>query len=85
MKQQLQFHQNTVTSILKRQAKLTNRPNELQFQVDLLDDYGQMSHSLSRVRNDISLVSSRGNHLQRSTPALTDENKDSQLQRDTNH
>ena len=41
MKQQP--HQNTATSIRSRQTKLINRLNELQLQVDLLDDDGQLS------------------------------------------
>ena len=77
MKQQP--HQNTATSILSRQTKLINRLNELQLQVDLLYDDGQLSQSSQRIRDDVSMISSRGNRSQQSTPISMDINEDNQL------
>ena len=77
MKQQP--HQKTATSILSRQTKQINRLNELQFQVDLLDDDGQLSQSSQRIRNDVSMISSGGNRSHQSTPVSIDINEDNQL------
>ena len=77
MKQQP--HQNTATSILSRQTKLINRLNELQLQVDLLDDDDQLSQSSQRIRDDISMISSRENRSHQSTPVSIDINEDKQL------
>ena len=79
MKQQL--HQNTATSILRRQTKLINRLNELQLQVDLFDNDGQLSQSSGRISDDVSMISSRENRSHRSTPVSIDNNEDNQLQR----
>ena len=54
-------HQSTASSILKRQTTLITRLNELELQVDLLDDDGQLSQSFSRIRDDVSMISSRRN------------------------
>ena len=59
MKQQP--HRNTVTSILDRQAKLTNRIDKLQLQVYLLNDNVQLSQFSSRERDDVSLFACREN------------------------
>ena len=77
MKQQP--HQNTATSILSRQTKLINRLNELQLQVDLLDDDGQLSQSSQRLRDYVSILSSRENRSHRSTPVSIDINEGNQL------
>ena len=83
MKQQL--HRNTIKSILGRQAKLTNRLDELQLQVDLLEDDDQLSRTSSRVRDNTILVSCRGNQTRWSTTAAKDDNEDNQLRRNTVH
>ena len=77
MKQQP--HQSTATSVLSRQTKLINRLNELQLQVDLLDDDSQLSQSSQRIRDDVSMISSRENRSQKSTPVSIDINEDNQL------
>ena len=77
MKQQP--HQNTAKSILSRQTKLINRLNELQLQVDLLDDDGQLSQSFQRIRDDVSKISSRENQSLQSTPVSIDINEDNQI------
>ena len=74
-----QPHQNTATSFLSRQTKLINRLNELQLQDDLLDDDGQLSQSSQRIRDDVSMISSRGNRSHQSTPFSKDINEDNQL------
>ena len=77
MKQQP--HQNTATTILSRQSKLINSLNEIQSQVDLLDDDGQMSQSSGRIWDDVSMISSTGNRSHGSTPVSIDNNEDNQL------
>ena len=74
MKQQP--HQNTATSISSRQ---TNFLNELQLQVDLLDDDGQLSQSSQRIRDDVSIISSRENQSHQSPPVSIDVNEDNQF------
>ena len=54
-----QPHQSTASSILNRQTALITRLNELELRVDLLDDDGQLSQSSSRIRDDVSMISSR--------------------------
>ena len=77
-----QPHQSTASSILNRQTTLITRFNELELQVDLLDDDGQLSQSFSRIRDDISMISSRRNVSQLSTPAPSDNKERIQHQRD---
>ena len=79
MKQQPR--QNTASSFLSRQAKLINRLNELQLQIDLLDNDGQLSQSSQRIRDDISMISSKENRSHQSTPVSIDNNEDNLLQR----
>ena len=43
-------------SILSRHTKLINRLNELQLQVDLLENDGQLSQSSQRIRDDVSMI-----------------------------
>ena len=82
MKQQP--HQSTASSILNRQTTLKTRLNELELQVDLLDDDGQLRQSSSRIRDDddVSMISSRINLSQQSTPAPSDDKERIQHQRD---
>ena len=68
-----QPHQSTASSILNRQTTLITQLNKLELQVDLLDDDGQLSQSSSRIRDDVSMISSRRNLSQQSTPALSDD------------
>ena len=77
-----QPHQSTASSILNRQATLITRLNELELQVDLLDDDGQLSQSSSRIRDDVSLISSRRNLSRQSKPAPSDDKQRIQHQRD---
>ena len=77
-----QPHQSTASSILNRQTTLINRLNELGLQVDLLDDDGQLSQSSSRIRDDVSMIYSRRNLSQKSTPAPSDDKERIQHQRD---
>ena len=77
-----QPHQSTASSILNRQTTLITRLNELELQVDLLDDDGQLSQSSSRIRDDVSMISSRRNLSQQSTPAPSDDKERIQHQRD---
>ena len=67
-----QPHQSTASSILNRQTTLITRLNELELQVDLLDDDGQLSQSFSRVRDDVSMFSSRRTLSRQSKPAPSD-------------
>ena len=67
------------TSILSRQTKLINRLNELQLQVELLDNDGQLSQSSQPIRDDVRMISSRRNQSQRSMPDPIDINEDNQL------
>ena len=80
MKQQ--SHQNTVTKNLCNEANLTVRLSELQLQVDLLDVDGHLNQSCSRIRDEVSLNSSRWNQFLWSTHVSLFENKDNQLQCD---
>ena len=77
-----QPQQSTASSILNRQTTLITRLNELELQVDLLDDDGQLSQSPSRIRDDVSMISSRRNLSQQSTPAPSDDKERIQHQRD---
>ena len=77
-----QQHQSTASSILNRQTTLITRLNELEQQVDLLDDDGQLSQSSSRIRDDFSMISSRRNLSRQSTPAPSDDKERIQHQRD---
>ena len=77
-----QPHQSAASSILNRQTTLITRLNELELQVDLLDDDGQLSQSSSRIRNDVRMISSRRNLSQQSTPAPSDDKERIQHQRD---
>ena len=77
-----QPHQSTASSILNRQTTLITRLNELELQVDLLDDDGQLSQSSSRIRDDVSMISSRRNLSRQSTPAPSDDKERIQHQRD---
>ena len=77
-----QPHQSTASSILNRQTTLITRLNELELQVDLLDDDGQLSQSSSRIRDDVSMISSRRNLSQQSTPVPSDDKERIQHQRD---
>ena len=77
-----QPHQSTASSILNRQTTLITRLNELELQVDLLDDDGQLTQSSSRIRYDVSMISSRRNLSQQSTPAPSDDKERIQHQRD---
>ena len=52
----------------------------MELQVDLLDDDGQLSQSSSRIRDDVSMISS--NMYQQSTPAHSDDKERIQHQRD---
>ena len=54
----------------------------MELQVDLLDDDGQLSQSSSRIRDDISMISSGRNLSQQSTPAPRDDKERIQHQRD---
>ena len=77
--------QSTASAILNRQTTLItrfNEFNELELQVDLLDDDGQLSQSSSRIRNDVSMISSRRNLSQQSTPVPNDDRERIQHQRD---
>ena len=67
------------TSILSKQTKLINRLNELQVQVELLDNDGQLSQSSKPIRDDVRMISSRRNQSQRSMPDPIDINEDNQL------
>ena len=51
-------------------------------QVDLLDDDGQLNQSTSRIRDDVSMVSSRRNLSRQSKPAPSDDKERIQHQRD---
>ena len=77
-----QSHQSTASSILNRQTTLISRLNELELYVDLLDDDCQLSQSSSRIRNDVSMISSRQNLSRQSTPAPSDDKERIQHQRD---
>ena len=77
-----QPHQSTASSILNRQTTLITRLNEQELQVDLLDDDGQLSHSSSRIRVDVSMISSRRDLSRQSTPAPRDDKERIQHQRD---
>ena len=77
-----QPHQSTASSILNRQTALITRLNELELRVDLLDDDGQLSQSSSRIRDDVSMISSRRNLSRQSTPAPSDDKERIQHQRD---
>ena len=77
-----QPHQTTESSILNRQTTLITRLNELELQVDLLDDDGQLSQSSSRIRDDFCMISSRRNLSRQSTPAPSDDKERIQHQRD---
>ena len=74
-----QPHQNTAASILSRKTKLISRLNELQLQIDLLDDNGQLSQSSQRIRDEVSMISSKENRSHQSTPVSIDINEGSQL------
>ena len=77
-----QPHQSTASSILNRQTTLITRLNELELQVDLLDDDCQLSQSSSRIRDYVSMISSRKNLSQQSTPAPSDDKERIQHQCD---
>ena len=77
-----QPHKSTASSILNRQTTLITRLNELELQVDLLDDDGQLSQSSSRIRDDFIMISSRRNLSQQSTPVPSDDKERFQHQRD---
>ena len=77
-----QPHQSTASSILNRQTTLITRLNELELQVDLLNDDVQLSQSSSRIRDDVSMISSRKNLSQQSTPVPSDDKERIQHQRD---
>ena len=77
-----QPHQSTASTILNRQTALITRLNELELRVDLLDDDGQLSQSSSRIRDDVSMISSRRNLSRQSTPAPSDDKERIQHQRD---
>ena len=68
-----QPHLSTASSILNRQTTLITRLNEMELQVDLLDDDGQLSQSSSRIRDNVSLISNRRNLSRQSTPAPSDD------------
>ena len=78
-----QSHQSTASSILNRQTTLITRLNELELRVDLLDDDGQLNQSSSRIRDDVSMISSRRNLSRQSTPAPSDDKERIQHQPDT--
>ena len=67
------------TSNLSRQTKLSNRLNELQLQVELLDNDGQLSQSSQPIRDDVRMISSRRKQSQRSIPVPIDINEGNQL------
>ena len=77
-----QPRQRTASSILNRQTTLITRLNELDLQVDLSDDDGQLNQSSSRIRDDVSMISSRRNLSRQSTPAPSGDNERIQHQRD---
>ena len=77
-----QPHQSTASSILNRQTKLITRLNELELQFDLLDNDGQLSQSSNRIRDDVSMISSRRNLSRHSTPATSDDKERIQHQQD---
>ena len=77
-----QSHQSTASSILNRQTTLITRLNELELRVDLLDDDGQLNQSSSRIRDDVSMISSRRNLSRQSTPAPSGDKERIQHQRD---
>ena len=77
-----QPHQSSASSVLNRQTTLITRLNELELQVDLLDDDGQLSQSSSRNRDDVSMISSRRKLSLQSTPAPSDDKERIQHQRD---
>ena len=77
-----QPHQSTASSILNRQTALITRLNELELRVDLLDDDSQLSQSSSRIRDDVSMISSRRNLSRQSTPAPSDNKERIQHQLD---
>ena len=77
-----QPHQSTASSILNRQTTIITRPNELELQVHHLDNDGQFSQSSSRIRDDVSMISSRRNLSRQSTPASSDDKERIQHQRD---
>ena len=54
----------------------------MELQVDLLDDDGQLSQSSSRIRDDVSMISSRRILSQQSTPVPSDDKERIQHQRD---
>ena len=54
-----QPQQSTASSKLNRQTTQLTRLNELELQVDLVDNDGQLTQSSSRIRDDISKTSSR--------------------------
>ena len=74
--------QSTVSSILNRQTTLISRLNELELQVDLLDDDGQLSQNSSRFRDVVSMISSRRNLYWQSTSAPSEDKGRIQHQRD---
>ena len=78
-----QPHQSTASSLLNRQTTLKTRLNKLELQVDLLDDDGQLSQSSCRIRDDVSIISSRRNLSRKSTSAPSDDKERLQNQRDT--
>ena len=77
-----QPHQSTASSTLNRQRTLITRLNELELQVVLLDDDGQLSQSSSRIRDDVSMISGRKSLSQQSTPAPSDDKERIRQQRD---
>ena len=74
-----QPHQSTSSSILNRQTTLITRLNELELQVDLLDNKGQLSQSASQIKDDVSMISSRRNFSRQSTPAPSDDKDESSI------
>ena len=67
---------------LSEKTTLITQLNELELQVDLLDDDGQLSQSSSRIRDDVSMISSKRNLSEQSTPAPSDDKERIQHQRD---
>ena len=62
---------SSINSVMKRQSNLISRLEKLELEVNSLDDDGQLSQSLTRVRDDISCVSQssrRQLELHRLTP-----------------
>ena len=68
-----QPHQRTASSILNRQTTLITRLNELDLQVDLSDDDGQLNQPSSRFRDDVSIISIKRNLSRQSAPAPSDD------------